>query len=137
MTINMNEYVIRDSNNSILLEETLEKFQKELMEFISEDKSDYEFIGAAVNSVFDKNPNVLYNMDLLVWNTMTELGAMTENVDKVNAFKKRIKEYIRLNSGTRESGKLFNEAWKGKGKGIVRWTDRPDWDDTPKSKQKK
>lgn len=129
-TINIETFVVVDENNAVDTAETLRKFAAVLEQHLAKNEADFEVIGNAVNAVFDQYKGTQLNMNAIVSFTLMKLkesGHLDNNVEKFKMFQDRIPDYVRANSGSKESGSIFNDQWKGKGNGIIRWADNPDW----------
>jgi len=130
MIINLETFVVVDENNVVDTTETLRKFAVVLDQYLAKNSADFEVIGQAVNAVFDQNKGKQFNMEAIVGFTMMKLredGHLDSNLEKFKMFQSRIPDYVRANSGSKDSGSIFNDQWKGKGNGIIRWSDNPDW----------
>ena len=134
----LSNYVVRDKAGGMDFDATIAKFAGRLTEFEALDSMETDKIAEAVNSVFDKYPNIPLNMDTISgFATM----AMNPSPDMHNILKDRIKKYIRDNADAsekkdKETGEIIQFAEpdrtrafsikKGRGQGGVRrWSDVP------------
>lgn len=88
---------------------------------IAQRHTDQETIKDAVHAVFSKSPGANITMPAITGMISRELNCNPANYALLTGL---ALDYVRENAGPRESGKLFG-IQKGKGKGVVRWSDVP------------
>lgn len=120
--------VARFTDGSVDEDGTVDTCRTAIRQFVASRETELTVIGDAVTSVFDTLSGKRAPMPYVTQQVLTALNAQSENY---SVLVERIGDYLRSNSGTRESGALFNIG-KGKGGGICRWSDQPV--ETPVSK---
>jgi hypothetical protein len=111
----------RHSDGSVDESATLAACQSAVRKYVAERETEQSTIAAAVSEVFDTLKGGRANMPYVVNQALRSLNALPENF---KALSERTAEYIREHAGDRDSGALFNIG-KGKGGGVVRWSDQP------------
>jgi len=119
--VTMAGYVVK-TDGEINVDETVNKFRAELLVYKTERELEAETVGQAVNAVFDDWRGVNINMPALQTAALKYLNFQPENH---KALSQKVAEYVRANSGKRETGALFFIG-KGKGGGVKRWADHPE-----------
>jgi broad specificity polyphosphatase/5'/3'-nucleotidase SurE len=112
-------YVVK-TDGEINVEETVQKFCAEVLNYKTNRELEAETVGNAVHAVFDEWRGVNINMPALQSAALNHLNFQPENHKSLS---QRIAEYVRANAGARETGALFFIG-KGKGGGVKRWSDQ-------------
>lgn len=123
----MADYVVK-TDGEIDVEETVQKFRAELLNYKTERELEAETVGQAVHAVFDEWLGVNINMPALQTAALKYLNFQPENHKVLS---QKVAEYVRANAGKRETGALFFIG-KGKGGGVKRWRDQKEEDESSK-----
>lgn len=110
-------FMVPDENGNIDFEKSGRKYLDSLQALESLIASDEKAVKEAVTAVFDKYKGT--NVTNAVPIIMRELPA---NPDTYNEMEKRVKEYLKMNTG--EYGEAMLGARKGIGGGVWRWVDK-------------
>ena len=116
MKINIGEFVLRDSDGSIDVAGTVQKFEDELLVYLAERETEEEQVSAAVHAVFDAHKGARINMPAVVSLALQHLSVTPATYQALST---KVQEYVRSNNGV-----LFTIA-KGKGGGVSRNADEP------------
>jgi len=109
------------SNGTIDRKASLAAAEAALDTHIAEYATEQETIRDAVNAVFDLYKGAFITMPTIGGMALRQLNAQPGNY---KSLEKRVLDYIRANSGPRNSNATFGIT-KGKGGGVCRWSDVP------------
>lgn len=137
----------RLSDGSVDLESSLLAFEAKVNNYVAEVELETEAIAAAVAAVFDKHRGVRMNMPFIISQSLQHLNVQPENSKSLTD---RVHAYIQENADqdtvwkTDDKGKVIGKGderievtpaeedrtrmfgiGKGKGGGVVRWSDIP------------
>lgn len=112
----------RHSDGSVDESATLAACQSAVRKYVAERETEQATIAAAVSEVFDALKGARANMPYVVNQALRTLNALPENF---KALSERVAEYLREHAGDRSAGAKFG-ILKGKGGGVVRWSDQPE-----------
>ena len=129
MKVNLEELIVRDENGNLDDDCSARRFKSYLNKYKINEKEISALTINAINSVYDENSETRFNMQALIHFVLVKLGISFLDSKLMNKKSEEIKNYIKNNSGTKDSGSIFNEGWKSGGRGIFRWKDHPDWND--------
>lgn len=101
--------------------ESLKAAEAALDAYIAEHETQQSTIADAVSTVFGQFPGANLTMPTIEGMALRHLNPKPETYKVLG---KRVLDYVRANSGKRETGALFGIA-KGKGGGVCRWADVP------------
>ncbi len=112
--------IVRGDDGSVDQDATLEAFSTALGAFVQDEETQDEVIADAVRSQFDRYQGQAQTMPALISGTLSILNTQPQNHKLMS---ERVANYVRKNSGDRESGALF-VIGKGKAGGCKRWSDQ-------------
>ena len=113
--------LVRREDGSIDIDGTVDACRKAVEEYVSSTETLTADIIDAVNAAFDAQKGNLNTMPFIVNETLKRMSYNPSDFARVTA---AVGDYIRNNSGSRESGALFHIG-RGRGSGTFRWSDVP------------
>lgn len=111
--------LVRGDDGSVDQEATVESFSNALSARVQEEETQEHVIADAVNSAFDRHIGEPQTMPFLINGALSILNVLPANYKSMS---EKVAQYVRTNSGDRESGALFTIG-KGKAGGARRWSD--------------
>ena len=121
MQINLDKFIVRNSDGSFNLEGTLESLSPEIISAVEKMDSQYADIAKAVHTVFDTFKGTRLNTAAVVSFSMQHLMVTPESAGDVTT---KVQDYIKNNSG--ERGESLFWTRRGRNGGVKRWSDTPE-----------
>ena len=133
--VELESLVVRGEDGAIDEDQSVARFLSVIHQYSEMTTQVSERVMSAVNQVFDEAQGRM-SMELVCHFALQKMGANPTNPAELKSLQDEVKNYVRQNAGPQDSGAMFNASWKGKGKGIFRWSDHPDWSDETAAEKK-
>lgn len=130
----LSQFVVRGSNGSVDMDQTLNKFRHTVSQFIADRETEETKIAEAIELVLSDNVGTRTNLDFV---TGTVARSLNANASNYTDLKDKAADYIRQNACGEKDGKPVDTKTgmeldeprcyflgKGRDGGVCRWADR-------------
>ena len=118
MQINITDSIVRNVDGTLDLEGTLKALSPKVLSLVEKLDLETADIGLAVHKVFDTFKGTRLASDAVVSFALQHLTVTPETAGDITG---KIKDFIKQNSGERDSS-VFSTK-RGRGGGVARWSD--------------